>query len=257
MKKIIAILALVMMVCAPAFALDHYRAEVYKLDDLGNRVRITDTVWYQVLSYGTSDDAAPTEETIYSDSATTIMTKPVTAAVFATTDRVEFWCDSTTAGYVDLIVTDTNGGYSVRLSGFTPYDHSIVIDERSGAPHMGMTKWAATTSMASVDTGVNFLKNQNIKTVFVNVATAGSGVSLDVGLNSSTDYVHCFVDSASAATAGWVRPSLTTSGPFLDDGTNYYPHGYVSAGAQNLVYSTDTTVAGAWGYIVWEATPLR
>ena len=71
--------------------------------------------------------AGSTSATIYSDSAGTSLTNPITATVFNALSNgvVEFWAGATS---VDVTITD-GLGFSVFRYGLTPKEHTLVFDE--------------------------------------------------------------------------------------------------------------------------------
>lgn len=258
MKRLLFVLLAVFLLAGNAMALDHYKAKVYAITDTGvselERSAIADTIAYQVLAKD-----ADTEETIYSDAARTAMTNPVVASVFATTDMVDFYCDSTTAGYVDLIVVDTNGGYKTIVEDFTPYVHSIYIDKRSGIVHQGMI-WFSLASTTETDTGVDFLADTTIKRAYAEIVTTVAGGTVDLGLDSTeaSGDADGLIDGMSTVTAEYPLVTLTTSGALMDDGTNFDPNGHTIVGngtsttAKTLTYKTNCTGGTAAGYFYWD-----
>jgi len=176
--------------------------------------RITSGVTFSVLA---TDSA--TYETLYyyNNDAFTSLTNPVTTTSFASNticnDRVAFRVDPTDAGdeQVDLIVTDTAGGYTVIIEDFTKNDHSIIIDERPNILHHGCVPFTAATT--ETDTGVDFEYGAIITDVRVEVVTADVGQSMDVGLLSS--------ETAGAVNGFLTEVPLTNTG-FRYDSTGIY-----------------------------------
>lgn len=148
--------------------------------------RLTTGVTFQVLAIDTT-----TAETLYYYKGTTSLTNPVSTTNFASNtvcnDQVRFRVDPTDATndrYVDLIVVDTNGGYTAFVENFDAFTHTIVIDERPNIMHHGMI-WFDATTTAETDTGVNFLAETMIHDVRIEVITAASAATIDVGLLST------------------------------------------------------------------------
>lgn len=245
---------------APAFAATHdYSAEVYfwngKLTANGNKVltRITSGVTFKVLAVGTD-----TSETLTYYRGTTSLTNPVTTTNFASdtvcADRVRFRCDPTDATNdrdVDLIVVDTAGGYTAFVEDFSYYDHTIVIDERPNVMHSGCIWFAPST--AETDTGIDFDYDTRIDSIVVEIVTVDASNTIDVGILSSGTGGDAdgLLDGVSTATAGYILPTLTTSGALMDDGTNFDPDGHVvvSANEQSLTYTGGASQDTAAGYI--------
>jgi hypothetical protein len=214
MKKLLTFLTIFMLVAAffvaPAQAeLRHYVAKVYKqtTERADQLTLITSGITYQVLAVGTD-----TEETLYSDEARTAMTNVVTTTVFNTLDRIDFYADPTDETIaVDLIITDTNGGFSVFVEDFDPYTHTIVIDERPNILHHGIVPFADVAGTA-VDTGVDFLPDTMISLVCVEVVTIDAGQVIGI---ETVDTVDGFILNQSIGTAGYYcnnKPTITAGG---------------------------------------------
>ena len=225
-KKIFSVLIMAaFVVCAvgwsdPAHAvLRHYTADVTKL--VNTKMvpqKISNTITYKVLAKDSN-----TAETIYGDQAKTAKTNPVTTTVFATADKVDFWCDPTDATgdlVVDLIVTDTNGGYSAVIKGFSPSDRTIEIDERPNMVHHGVI-WFSASSNEATDTGIDFIPKTVIHDVLVEVVTADSGMTLNVG---TADTAAGFRSAVSMTSTGFIADTgVITGGTTIDyvPATNY------------------------------------
>jgi hypothetical protein len=182
-----------------------YWAYVYKWDGKMNTdgtpvlTRLTSGVTFKVLAVG-----ADTAETITEYGESTSLTNPVTTTNFASNtvcnDMVAFRTDptdSTSDRYVDLIVVDTNGGYTTFVEDFDKYNHTIIIDERPNILHHGMI-WFGASDNASVDTGVDFLKDTAIMDVIVEIVTVDNTETLNVG---TADTAAGFISAISLATA--------------------------------------------------------
>lgn len=155
---------------------------------------ITTGITFKVLTIN-SDTAATI--TRFGDDAATAVTNPVTAANFASATvcgaKVQF---RTTASSVDLIVVDTSGGFTVFVEGFTPNDHSIIIDETPNVMHHGMI-WFGASDNAATDTGVDFLPDTIIHDVIVEIVTVDNTETLNVG---TADTAAGFISALSLAT---------------------------------------------------------
>lgn len=175
---------------APAYAAwSDMWADVYSWDgDINGDgtlalTKITSGVTYQVLAVGTD-----TEETlyVYDSDAFTSYGNVVTTTYFNAVDRVQFRVDPTDATsdrYVDLVVTDTAGGYTAFVEDFDKYTHSIIIDERPNVMHHGFIPIASST--AETDTGIDFDYDTYIHDVRVEIVTVDATETLDVGLLST------------------------------------------------------------------------
>jgi hypothetical protein len=230
MKKLFTFLTIFMVLAlfvAPAdAALQHFVAKVYKqtTERADQLTLITSGITYQVLA--TDSD---TEETLYSDEARTAMVNVVTTTVFNTLDRIDFYADPTDSGdlQVDLIVTDTNGGYSVFVEDFDPYTHTIVIDERPNILHHGIVPFLDIAGTA-VDTGVNFLPDTMITLVCVEVVTIDAGQVIGI---ETVDTVDGFILDQSVGTAGYYCNNKPT----------------ITAGATETIVSTASNVGSLMG----------
>lgn len=285
---ILAAFALLAAVPAQA-ALQDMWAYVYKWDGKmssdGKPVltRLTSGVTFKVLAQDSD-----TAETLYYYKGTTALTNPVTTTNFASNtvcnDQVRFRVDPTDATndrYVDLIVVDTNGGYTAFIEDFDKYTHSIIIDERPNILHHGMI-WFDATTTAETDTGIDFLADTMIHDVRVEVVTTASAKTLDVGLLSTetSGDADGFRDAVLLTTAGYVADTgVVTAGTTIDwtaastygallyksiagsdavasgGGRSYLGHVVTSGKASSLTYSQSSTSGD--GYIHFFFTRLR
>jgi hypothetical protein len=236
-----AALALFFIIPAPApAALQDMWAAVYRWDGKMNTdgkpvlSRATTGITFKVLAIGTN-----TAETLYYYNGSTALTNPVTTTNFASAtvcnDRVAFRTDptdSTSDRYVDLIVVDTVGGYTAFVEDFDKYNHTIIIDERPNQLHHGMIWFSATTTDA-LDTGIDFVPNTMVSDVRIEVVTAASAISIDVGI----------LAGASNGDADGFRANvlLTTTGYVADTGV-------VTAGT-----TIDFTAASTYGALLYTA----
>lgn len=288
----LAVLAAFLFVAGPAdAALKDMWANVYKWTGGHNAdgtlalTRITSGVTFKVLAQNSD-----TAETLYyyNTPAMTSLTNPVTTTNFAADtvcgDRVAFRVDptdSTYDRYVDLIVVDTNGGYTAFVEDFDEYTHTIVIDERPNVMHHGII-WFAATTTAETDTGIDFLADTMIHDVRVEVVTTASAKTLDVGLLSTetSGDADGFRDAVLLTTAGYVADTgVVTAGTTIDwtatstygallyksiagsdavasgGGRSYLGHVVTSGNAASLTYSQSSTTGD--GYIHFFFTRLR
>lgn len=284
------LLTLAVMLIAFAFAipaqaaLRDYWADVYSWDGRmstdGKPVltKLTSGVQYHVLAQG-----ANTVETLYVYKTLTSLANPVTSTLFATPDRVAFRTDPTDSDdtSVDLIVVDTNGGYTAVVEDFTVNDHTIVIDERLNVQHHGIAWFSHADSSTVTDTGINFLPKTMIHDVRVEVITADSGITIDVG---TADTAAGFRDDVSLTSTGFVTDTgVITAGSTLDytavttygallytaitgadavatgGGRSYIGHLVNTSGTDDDLYFTisESGVDTAHGYIHYFFTRLR
>ena len=285
---ILAAFALLAAVPAQATLQDMW-AYVYKWDGKmssdGKPVltRLTSGVTFKVLAQNSD-----TAETLYYYKGSTALTNPVTTTNFAANtvcnDQVRFRVDptdSTYDRYVDLIVVDTNGGYTAFVEDFDEYTHTIVIDERPNVMHHGII-WFAATTTDETDTGIDFLADTMIHDVRVEVVTTASAKTLDVGLLSTetSGDADGFRDAVLLTTAGYVADTgVVTAGTTIDwtaastygallyksiagsdavasgGGRSYLGHIVTSGKAASLTYSQSSTTGD--GYIHFFFTRLR
>lgn len=284
MKRFFFIFAILMamVMVAPAYAeTHHYVAKVYKQlnDKPGNLTEITSGITYKVLAIDSD-----TAETLGSDPAMTSKTNPVTTTVFNTQDRIDFYCDPTDATsdlYVDLIVTDTDGGYSVFVENFDPYQRSIVIDERPNILHHGII-WFDDADGASTDTGVDLNPDTMLTKVCVEVVTVDSGQVISIETADTSDGL---IASQSLTTAGYYcndKPTITAgtetyvstasnvgslmgsslagANSATDEGSHYlWSHIVTTAGTDDDIYFDTDASSGfaADGYIHYFFMRLR
>jgi len=228
-KRLISVAIVLLTLCMafPAFAgLQDMSATVHKWtggynqDGSPGLTRVTSGITFMVLAIGTD-----TAETLYYPNGSTSLTNPVTTTNFGAAtvcnDMVAFRVDPTDATndrYVDLIVTDTNGGYSVFVEDFDKYTHTIIIDEQPNVVHQG-TIWFSASSAVETDTGIDFLPYTLIHDVLVDVTIVDAGEDLDVGLLSSGTGGDAdgFRDAVSVATLGFVADTgVITAGDSID-----------------------------------------
>jgi len=196
----------------------------------------------------------------------------VTASTFASTTycggQVYFWTDPTDATndrYVDLIVTDTVGGFTTFVKNFDKYTHTIVIDERPNIEHHGIVPFKADSTSAK-STGVYFPVYTRIKNVVLEIINASAGTSagttgLNVGnASTSTGYIN----QENLGTTGFIKTSLASTGAFMQTGGVIYQSGYIATAITSIYYTAGTTegIDGASttnpsGYIHYWFTRMR
>lgn len=297
MKKFTSLLLTILLA---VFALGGYadaaqkrfQAQAYKFDQTKQIAGQTSAskllatgITYKVLVRNSN-----TAETILasrgpSGSAVTAKTNPVTTTVFAVDGKIDFVADPTDAldTYVDLIVTDTNGGYSAFIEDFTANQRTVVIDETPGIPHTNII-WFAASSEVETDTGVDFLANTIITDCRVEVVTTDSAKTLSVGLLSTETAGNAsgLRSGVLMTTAGFVKDTgVITGGSTIDytaastygsllytaitgsdavatvGGRSYLGHVVTGTNAKSLTYTGSAGSTTAAGYIYTTFMRLR
>lgn len=277
---------LVLVVFAlPAFATNYdYYAAVYKRDATkrdNDLTRVSSAVTFKVLT-ASSDTAATI--TRFGDPASTSVTNPVSTTDFANAANCNGYVRfRTTASTVDIIVVDTTGGYTAVIKGFSPNDHSIIIDETPNVMHHGIMWFEFGNSNAAIyDTGVNFVPDTVVHDVIVEVTNADSTETINVG---TADTEAGFRTLVSVATNGYVKDTgiytngttdymaATTYGSLLCNAlagensvnaanvgglTCNNKHYVITTGTDDdLIYSLSSGSDTAYGYIHYWFTRLR
>ncbi len=181
--------------------------------------QITTGITFKVLARNSD-----TAETLYYKGKTTSLTNPIIKWVFSSTTvcnkQVAFRVDPTDSvsdRYVDLIVTDTRGGFTSFVKDFDEYTHTIVIDERFNSEHQG-TIWFSGTTTTVTATEVYFLGDTFFRDIRVEVVSVSASQTLDVGL-AEVD-LDGFRKGVLLTTAGYIADT----GVITDNTTNaYYP----------------------------------
>jgi len=247
--------------------------------------RLTSGVTFKVLAVD-----ADTSETLYYYNGSTSLTNPVTTTNFEAAtvcnDKVAFRVDPTDATYdeyVDLIVVDTNGGFTAFVENFNKEIHSIVIDERPNIVHQG-TIWFGVSSAVETDTGVDFLADTIVLDVRTETVTVDAGATLDVGLLSTetSGDADGFIDGRSVAVAGFTADTgIITGGTTIDyvpdstygdllytiiagsdavatvGGRSYLGHIVTGSNACSLTYTGSSGTDTAAGYIHYWFNRIR
>lgn len=204
----------------------HYVANVYKYNATKNGFvgKITENaliksgVTYKVLTAGST-----TAATIYTSAGFGMgaaKTNPVTTTYYlsdgdGTVGKIDFW---TTAATVDLIVVDTAGGFTAFVEDFTPNQRTVVIDETPNVLHHGAI-WFGASSAAETSTGVSFVADTMVHDVRVQVVTADTGMTLDVGLISTGTGGDAdgFIKGISMTNTGYITDTgVITGGSTID-----------------------------------------
>lgn len=259
-KRISIFLILVLLTAVTASAQQyHYNAAVFRATatERGGTdlTEVITGITYQVLDVGENDIATLTK---FGDTSLTSKTNPITTTVFAVDDRIQF---QSTAATVDIIVTDTAGGYSTTISGFSPNDHSVVIDEVEGVSHAGVVPFVCDGTSVT-DTGIDFPYDSRISNVTVEaISGAAGGDTINVGLLASeTDGDEDgFVVNWSTDRTGMLAMTLASSGDLMDDASNFNPGGHYvqDEDAVSLTYTCPVEAGAAIGYIHYNVQKVR
>jgi len=221
----LAIMAL--FIAAPAQAvLQDMQASVYKweggmnADGTMKLTLIESGITFKVLAKSSN-----TAETLYYPAKTTSLTNPVSTTNFASTSvcnkKVAFRVDptdSTDDRYVDLIVVNTAGGFTAFVEDFDRYTHTIIIDQRPNVVHQGAI-WFGGSTTDEIDTGINFLAHTRIHDVMIEVVTAASAATIDIGLLSTetSGDADGFRKGILLTTTGYVKDTaVITNGTTID-----------------------------------------
>lgn len=280
MKKLKVLLAalLVLALATPSFAYDYW-ANVYKMTNtsMQRSAPVTTGITVVVLTAGSDSLATLTK---YNDRANTVVANPITATNYALAGvgngRVQFRSTSAT---VDLIVTDTAGGYTAFVAGFSPNDHQIIIDERPNVMHHGVVRYSADTT-SEVSTGVTFAAQTFIHDVRSEVVTTSTGGTLNVGLSGYD--ADGFLAARSIAAAGHTADTgVITNGSTIDytpattygvllytsiagsdavatvGGRSFKGHIVLTAASGVMTYTASTTANSGSGYIHYWFTRMR
>jgi len=214
---------------------------------------VTSGITYKVLA--TDSDTAETLY-YYDNQAMTSLTNPVTTTNYESDsisrDRVQFRTDPTDSddSTVDLIVVNTDGGYTTFFEDFDYREHhTIIIDQRPGLEHHGMIWFVFTGASAEIDTGINFQYDTLIHDVRTETVTVDAGEDISVGILSSGTGGDAdgFIDARSVATAGYTTDTgIITTGPCTD----YYPDSTygdllytILAGTTSITYAAGTEIS--------------
>lgn len=256
--KILMVMALVIGVSAPlAFAgYYHYEIQVYS-DKNNSQTKVNPTLEITGITYKVLTVDSDTAATIYSDKVGTSKTNPVTTTVFAADDKIDFYVSDSVSS-VDIIIVDTDGGYTLFLEGATHNTRTAIIDERPNIQHHGCI-WFSYNSGVETDTGINFQYDTTIHSVQLEIVTIDAGEDIDIGLLSTetSGDADGFIVDGSTATAGYVVQSAANMGALLDDATNFLRHTVSSANAQSMTYTGSEGCNSAAGYIHYYFTRTR
>lgn len=193
------------------------------------------------------DAGTKTLSTIYADENRTAKANPITRAQFATDLGIKFWSPSTSH---DVVVSSSDGSQA-KGDGVTPNSHLLKMN-RSGAQKVLVAPFDVANGVAEVDTGLDFPRFTLIRPLIIEVVTADSGDTIDVGILSSETNGDAdgLALGVSIASAGFIRPWVTTVGSnevFIATPTNGVLIGRGSAGTDA---ANDFGQPGGYGHII-------
>jgi len=198
---------------------------------------------------------ANTAETLYVYGKNTYiaLANPVSTTNFASSSycngQVQFRVDPTDSSndrYVDLLVTDTNGGFTAFVKDFDKYNHTIVIDERPNVLHHGVIAYNASTTDAT-NLGVTFLKGTVLRSVQVENLTAMSEKTISLGRSGAATSL---INSESLTNTGYITTSISSTGTDLKSGSDFAPNGYVFSSDTSIYSTVDSQMANSFlGFI--------
>lgn len=214
------------------------------------------------------DAGTKTLSTLYSDDIRTSLTNPISRSQFATDDMIKFFSASTSHD----IYINTAAGDEGFYAGITPSDHLIQVNTSGVKKHLVIPFTAAT---AETDSGVDLPLNTWVSKLMVDVTTADTSETLDVGLLSteSGGDANGFLSGVSLDSTGFIAPIANTAGTTetyvstysygalmgpgvvgtnaaSDFGNGHVP-GHVVSGsaAQSIVYNESAGATTGVGYI--------
>lgn len=187
------------------FGLKHYSIKLVsgqQTDALGSNANLDSGAL--VFVYTTD---SKTLATIYSDFKLTSKTNPISRTVFAAAKSIDFWSAATSHDlYVNL-----STGEELVVYGVTPSTHLLVLDRATVHKHLVIPFTGGSTE---VDSGIDFPNNVWVKALMVDVVTADTTETLDVGILSTetSGDANGLLSAVSLGIAGMIKPIATTTG---------------------------------------------
>lgn len=214
----------------------------YNQDGSPGLTRLTSGVIVSVLKYG-NDSLL---ETLYvADSQKfTSLANPITATLFASSSycngEVAFRVDPAESGdaKVDLIVTDTSGGYTAVVQGFNEYTHTIIIDERPNVVHHGQVRFSYSTT-DQTSTGITLLSGALLHKIITSVTTNLANTYVAVGTGQDASAIKA---GDSLASKGWVQTSYESEGSIWKMVWSTHSGGYFMYPVYGSVMTNDTSL---------------
>lgn len=182
---------------------------------------------------------SPVEITIFSDDNGTSLSNPLTY----TDGWITFFTAVTTTS-VDLSIYTANGD-AFFLQSVTPADqHRVVVDVDKMEQTL-VIPFAAST--AETDTGFTLVGNVRVMDCRINIITADSGQTMDVGVDGSTnDAADALINDVSMTSTGYVELNPAhTAGSSAD----YYGATTVGTLLANAHTGSDSSVTTLGGFV--------
>lgn len=152
------------------------------------------TVYVMVFDAGTK-----TLSTIYSDTARTSKTNPITRSQFGTDDGISFYGPNSS---YDLFIAHSDGSVA-KYAGVSPRVHRLDLD-RTGSDKVLVFPMVFNAGGTETDTGVDLPLGSFVVDAIVEVLTVDATETVDLGLLSSETNGDAdgFLNDVSVATAG-------------------------------------------------------
>ena len=197
------------------------------------------------------DAGTKTLATLYANDARTSLANPITRTRFATDGKLDFYAAGVT---VDIFINDALGNEAF-IPGFSPTDHSILLDKTGVDKHLIA---AHATETTETDTALDFPYGVEIYRVMVEVVTIDATETIDVGLLSSETAgdANGLLALAALGTAGFIQPwdiSDTTTEDFTSPA---YYGALMGTGTAGTSAANDTGNPGGSGHIVTGANAV-
>jgi len=215
--------------------------------DKNYQFQIVDALTKEAITSGVSvyvyDNGTRTLSTVYSNAVRGSFTNPVTFSAFS--NFVEFW---SSAASHDIFVADNLGNVR-KYIGVTPNVHTIELD-RSGVNKCFVFPFAANA--AETDTGLDFPLDVWIYSAMIEVITADSGQTIDVGLLSSETAGDAdgILAAVTLANTGFVTPFSVTVGSSENFIASPYWGALMGVGSAGTDAANDFGQPGGHGHIV-------
>lgn len=206
--KYLTTMFLALLLAVPAMA--DYSDYSYNIDvvdqrslSTGDAGKLTTGVLAFVYDAGTKDLS-----TLYSNVARASLSNPITRAQFATDDALKFY--SASASH-DIVLAHSDGSMA-KYASVSQSMHRLVLN-RDGLDKVVVVAFGVS-SAAETDTGVDLPYGSHVTDVLVEVVTADSGQTLDVGLLSTetSGDANGFIAAITMTNTGFVKPQIVTEG---------------------------------------------
>lgn len=183
--------------------------------------------------------------TIYSDDDLTSKSNPITPSVFATDGKIKFYAS---VDEVDIYINLTSGD-ELKADGVSVYTHLLKIPTNSVHKHVVFPFDAGTAETSS---GVDLPYLSKVKDLGVEVVTAGSNETLDVGLDSTgtAGDVDGFLINVPMSGTGFIKSHDFTTGTTETYVSATYFGELMGAGVVGTNADGDFGVVGGEGHVV-------